>query len=293
VLLLQDEYGVGDVEHVLLLGDEREGALVESFQLFFPDTRVESLRRYLPEADKESGSELAARATVLSMLVGLRLVKDDNYKQVFEDVNLLPKRLLRRQFKMPVSWHVFAFYGLLFITVLFFVARFYTQKHELDLFRYRLQEYPEDITDIDPKALQARIDSLKQASQGYMHALNVLDSLLVGSDKWSRSMETTAEEVASVRGMWIERWQPRGGYIELIGNATTRDNVVSFAEKIGGNIETLTFSEIREWPVYSFRMRIPLTDDLPAAAKYLRDNVMVNTANEVPVTSTEQPERRQ
>jgi hypothetical protein len=40
-------------------------------------------------------------------------------------------------------------------------------------------------------------------------------------------------------------------------------------------------------------MRIPLTDDLPAAAKYLRDNVMVNTANEVPVTSTEQPERRQ
>src|SRR5690606_17102141 len=37
VLLLQDEYGIDDVHDVLLLSEEREEDMIESFTLFFPD----------------------------------------------------------------------------------------------------------------------------------------------------------------------------------------------------------------------------------------------------------------
>ncbi|MCH6579526.1 MAG: hypothetical protein IH802_04090 [Nitrospinae bacterium] len=46
VLLLQDEYGIGEVQHGLLLSEEREDDLIESFEMFFPEARVESLRQY-------------------------------------------------------------------------------------------------------------------------------------------------------------------------------------------------------------------------------------------------------
>jgi len=52
--------------------------------------------------------------------------------------------------------------------------------------------------------------------------------------------------------------------------------VVQLAERMGGELQALTFSEIREWPVYSFTMLVPLKAELPEAAKYLRELAATN-----------------
>jgi len=225
-----------------------------------------------------------ARDVALAIAAGLRLMEDELYKGAFPDVNLLPKQLLKRRYRMPVTWHVVALYIVLFSTVLFFMARFFNQKHEIDLYEYKLQQYESEVTEADAGVLQSRIDSLRAISGGYVRALDVLDSLLVGSDQWSRAMEKTARETAAITGIWVEGWRERNDMLELVGNATNRDRVVALAESLNASIETLTFSEIREWPVYSFRMVVPMPRELPEAARYLRERVNVEDA--VPVVHT-------
>ena len=290
VLLLQDEYGIGEVQHVLLLSEEREDDLIESFEMFFPDARVESMRQYVPELDDEYAADAAAGALLPAVAVGLRLSDDARYKGMFEDVNLLPKQLLRRRITLPVTWHVLALYAVLFCTVLFFVARYFTLENQIAGHQRNIQSFQEEHgpVSLDAKTLQSKIDSLEAVHSQYMRAINVLEGLLQGSDKWSRALENVSTEVSEVTGVWIESWNPRAGTIEVTGNATARDNVVALAERLKGNISSVTFSEIREWPVYSFKMNVPLEQGLPKAAQYLRQqvaNAEKEAAENVPITS--------
>ncbi len=294
VLLLQDEYGIGEVQHVLLLSEEREDDLVESFEMFFPDARVESLRQYVPEFDDEMRTEVAAGAVLPAVGVGLRLADDARYRDVFEDVNLLPRQLLRRQFNLPVTWHVLALYVLLFCSVLYFMGRYFTMEKQISAHQRSIQEFQATAGPVttDAKTLQGRIDSLQAVHARYMRAINVLEGLLQGSDKWSRALEKTSKEVAGVTGIWIESWNPRADGLELSGNATARDRVVELAERLGGTISSLTFSEIREWPVFSFKLSMSLENGLPEAARYLREQVAAAeqaAAESVPVTSAVLP----
>ena len=291
VLLLQDEYGISDVQHVLLLSEEREDDLVESFEMFFPDARVESMRQYVPELDDEATGEVSAGALLPAVGVALRLVDDDRYHKVFEDVNLLPKQLLRRRINIPVTWHVLALYVFLFCTVLFFMARYFTFESRIADIQDRIRAAEADApsAEVDARVLQGRIDSLQQVHSRYMTSINVLEGLLMGSDRWSRALEKSSREVSKVTGIWIESWSPREHAIELTGNATTRDQVVLLADRLGGQISTLTFSEIREWPVYSFTMTMNLDNGLPEAARYLREQVAEaerQAAEQIPIAPT-------
>ncbi len=275
VLLLQDEYGTGDVQQVLILGEEREETLIESFALFFPEASVVSLSSQLPVKFDGDG-KAPSRARVLAASVALRLIEDDLYDGVFPEINLLPARLLKRRMRMPVTWHVVAMVVLLFCTSLFFMARYFSLRHEMNVQRLKLRNGANKEMAADAKALQARIDSMQAATAGFVRALDVLDSLLVGSDQWSRALETTSQATSRVSGIWVENWRLEGSKLSVTGNATSRDNVVSLADRLDGSIESLTFSEIRDWPVFSFRMTFPLRHELPEAARYLREHVSVS-----------------
>lgn len=280
VLLLQDEYGIGDVQHVLLLSEDREEAIVESFRMFFSDTRVESLREYVPTTVSDVTGEEINTSFLLATGAALRLSNDDLYQGSFDDINLLPKKLLRRKVSLPVTWHVMALYGLIFASALFWVARYFTNEAKEREHRQKIAQYAPEYANADPAVLKARVDSLNQVTTGYMRALQVLDSLLVGSDIWSRSLEAASREVSEVRGIWIDNWRPQGNQLILSGNATSRDRIVELARRTESEIETVTFSEIRDWPVYTYVMRMPIQNTLPEAAKYLREQVRILSAEE-------------
>lgn len=271
ILLLQDEYGIGEVAHVFLVGEQGEADIQRSLEVFFPNARVENLRHYLPLDDQEIGP-----GSLAAQLAALRLVGDPEFLKAFEPINLFPSSL-RRRWELPFGWHVWALYALLFVTTLFFVWRYLTLEAELGERQERLRRLPPAIAETDARALQARIDSLNARTQQALRALDVLDSLLVGSDRWSRSLAQLSREVAAVRGIWVDSWSPRTSGVELKGSAVARDRVVELARRLNGVIRSLTFSEIREWPVYAFVIEIPLPNELPEPARYLREQFAANT----------------
>ena len=287
VLLQQDEHGINDVQHVFLLSEEREDELIESFEMFFPDSQVSSLRHLLDELGELGLDEANSSALVGAVGAALRLVPSGRFEGVFDDINLMPKRLIRQRFKIPITWHVPALGFLIGLTVLFFMYRYFTIENEIDSFRQKLSEYPPEIMEADPRMLQARIDSFNTVTESYLKALDVLDDLLLGSDKWSRTLENVSNATYAVRSIWIDNWRPEGDQLVVIGSATSRDRVVLLAERLEGDIESLTYSEIREASVFSFQIRMPLLIDLPEAAVYLRQQV-ANVEESQSATQNEQ-----
>lgn len=168
-------------------------------------------------------------------------------------------------------------------------------EHRRNIQQLRAQtgSIPDEITDV--QALQARIDSLQAVHEQYMRALQVLEGLLRGSDLWSRALEETSREVGEVSGIWVEEWSPGGNTLRLSGSSMERDRVVDLAARLEANIVELSFSEIREWPVYSFEMQVPLENALPEAAQFLREQVATSgtaAADSTPVTSVSLQEQQ-
>lgn len=267
VLLLQDEYGIGDVDHVLLIGEDGEEDLVEGFEMFFPEAEVGALRQYLPqrEDDEPVGPYVAATG------IALHHLEAADFEGVFHDFNLLTKALMKHRFRLPVSWSVPALFLLLFFTALGFVWFYLSNAHQIEQQRQRLRRYKSQVANMDERALQARIDSMKALTDTYVEGLQVLDTLLQGSNKWSKALADVSRQTASVEGVWVDTWQPQQStQFQVAGNATSRDRIVSLAERLDGTIHSVSFSEIRDWPVYSFEMSVPLETDIPEAARYLR-----------------------
>jgi len=271
ILLLQDEHGVGDFARVLLLGEQGEADLIDAFSLFFPEANVGSIRSALPGTLADEALAVREAGPAIALAAALRLTDATVQPGVFPEVNFLPLTLTRRRFVVPYTWHVYLLLVLLFSTVLFFVARFYTYQVEITEQRQAVRLVDPASAESNVQQLQGRLDSLQGAQQQYAHALGVLDSLLIGSDKWSRALDLVSREASAVRGVWIENWTQNGDQITLTGNATQREQVVTFAERTGGSLQELKFEEIRDFPTYAFTLTISLAADLPEAVRYLRE----------------------
>ena len=92
---------------------------------------------------------------------------------------------------------------MLFGTTLFFVHMYFVMSHEIEMARYELKNFPEDMIGLDVDALQAKIDSLRSRSAGYLDALALMDYLLCVIDVWSRDLERTAGHTGDSSGLSI------------------------------------------------------------------------------------------
>jgi hypothetical protein len=278
VLLQQDVQGVGTVHQVIVLSEEREDELVRGFSAFYPDARVTALRRGLHEhgvAPPAGQSLLSARALPAAG-VALRLILERQKESTFEPINMLPRRLRRSRPKLDlfIAWHTLVTGILLFFTVLFFVGLFFAQKAQISEAQSRLSVHGPEAA-LTPQALQMRIDSLQSVHRRITQNLNTIDSLLVGSDRWSRSLTLLARSTSSTGGAWVEQWTPQASALQLSGYTVTRDQAVQLAERMNASINELRFDDIRTFPVYSYVLTVPVTEELPEVARYLRDQADV------------------
>jgi hypothetical protein len=272
VLLQQDVQGIGTVHHVVILSDEREDELVHGFAAFYPDARVETLRDGVARVGISGphGPLPTAALTATGAALKALLRKD----AVFEDTNLLPKALRKVQvgprMEVAFAWHTLVVGVLLFLSVLFFMGLYLAQQRQIAEAEQRLAELPTQ-SELSGPRLQARIDSLRNAKQQIDTSLRVLDSLLIGSDRWTQSLARTSRAAAATGGIWFEEWTPSDSGLAIRGYATGRDRIVGLAERLGGSIEEATFQAIREAQVYQFRVRMRIPNELPQVAQHLRE----------------------
>jgi voltage-gated potassium channel Kch len=268
VLLQQDAHGLGEVGRVLVLSDHAEAELTHYLSMFFPEAQVHSVREMLPPELRGGAHDEVDSGFVLAYAAARHLSTGHGYPSV----NLLPPTLRRRSLALPYSWHVYALILLIAATAFFFSGRYVIQESELADRRAQVALLAPETVNATAAQLQAQIDSVQTATMGYLTALETLDSLLVGSDRWSRTLEAVSAAAKTTPGLWIESWAHDGPMtsLTLSGTATQRDAVVAFADRAGGDIATLSFADVRDFPVYSFTLNVPIERRLPDAAAYLR-----------------------
>jgi Tfp pilus assembly protein PilN len=285
VLLHLDDQKVGDADHVLLASGPRDDRLAESLRRTFSTAAVHRLADDL--ADE---APVAATADTQlppqsgpAMLAALRLL-------VVEDgapdrANLLERSLRTRRSRVSLAWHTVLVLALLFVVSAFFGWRYMDQQQAIRNAETVLATSPDDLPALSAEALEHKVDSLDAVHERYTRALYVLDSLLLGSDEWSRSIEKTASLTGSIRGIWFETWSLDPSSVEVRGHALDRGNLARLARRLDAVVEEIGFSEIGNRRVYPFAIRFPRTTDMPEVALALREQALTPDAPAVADTA--------
>lgn len=290
VLLLQDEYGMGEVQHLILVAEENESLLADAFKSYFASASLRLLRNHLPNGEvPESSAYIGATG------VALRLLDDPDYEPFFQEIDLLPDKFTASRFRLPVGWSVPALLGLLVVTTLGFTWYYYSNAQEIGSKRAELQNLERQVEQVDQQALQRRIDSMQQAAAEYSRGLEVVNRLLQGSNKWSRQLATVTGRINEIEGISIDEWSPQSDTtVQLAGRSTTRPRVVNLAEDLVGEINSLSFVKTRDVQLYEFDLTVPLDTSKPEAISYWRKQQLADASSteateEVPADSTSPP----
>ena len=285
VLLQQDVQGVGTVHNVLVLSEEREDELVKGFAAFYPDARVSTFSDLFAAmgivgavgSNEASGAVVPGGAPldpngIEAAAVAVASVQGKG--SPFADTSLLPKELRKKRSRVDLSfgWHTMVVAVLLFLSVVFFVGLYASQASDIAERERTLAEFPPEAT-LEAPQLQLRIDSLRAAQAELTAALGALDSLLYGSDRWTQELVRTSRAASAAGGTWFEDITPGAAEHTISGYSTSRARVVSLAQRLGATIEEVRFSEVRDFPVYEWRIIMPSPVDLPQTAKYLREQL--------------------
>lgn len=267
VLLLQDEYGMGEVQHLMLIAADNEDVLADAFKSYFAGANLRLLRTHLP-----NGEETESEGYVGAKGVALRLLDDPNYAPFFQSLNLLAKRYTASSFRLPVGWSVPFLLGLLAATTLAFVWYYYLNASAISDRRAELRTLEQRVGQVDQQSLQRRIDSLQSAATQYAEANEVVETLLPGSNKWSSSLASVTGQINRIQGLSIDQWSPEGeSEVTLAGRATERSKVVRLAQQLEGDILALAFTETRDVSLYNFQLTVPLDTTEPEAIDYWRE----------------------
>ncbi len=282
IMLQQDESKIGELDNVLVLSDGRVTQLQQAFESFYPDAVVEPFVSVLEEhgvrVPAEDGGSL--RAGVV-MAVGAVLLEMKDWAKAGDPsaaVNLLPRKLLPKETgALAVGWHTFVMLAVLFGVTFISVTSYMDNQRTIDSRRSALMSDPSTSVVMDPVLLQHKVDSLKQANLRLTRSLRVLDSLLVGSDRFSRFMEHLTRS-SDRTGVWITDVSVSGDQADIDARARTRGTVADFARELDGSLTALSSRDIKDankdLTIYEFSMLAPIPRELPKVADYLREEAI-------------------
>lgn len=282
VLLLQDEYGMGEVQHVMLVAEENEEALADAFKSYFASANLRLLRTHLPNGDEtDEGAYVGATGAAL------RLLDDPDYEPFFQQVNLLPKGYTASRFRLPVGWSVPLLLALLAVTTLGFVWYYFMNARAINDRQAELRALEQQIAEVDTTVLQRRIDSVEAATAQYAGGLQVVDRLLQGSNKWSLGLATVTGEANRISGLSFDQWSPVSDTsVSISGRSNDRTRVVRLAQAMDGEIENLAFTETRDVSLYNFVITVPLDTTKPEAVQYWRQQQLAEAASDTASDTT-------
>ena len=278
VLLQQDEQKLRELDHVIVLSESRGEQLLARFRASFGHAAVEPIQDALAGLGVQPprNSEDLSAGSVPAIAAGLRLVKNwDRVDPDFE-VHLLPKKMQRDRKQLALAWHSVAMLVVLIAIAFVFTWRFMDQQSEINAEREEMRLNPIEMPVDNPALLQARVDSLQQAYLKYTHALGVIDSLLIGSDRWTRLHESITRSTSMIGGIWLSKMQPIGSNsVRIEGTATTRTRIAQLARRHQGSVEKASSFEIkhesRPIQLYDFLVVAPVPAETPRVALYLQD----------------------
>ncbi len=261
ILLEQDNIGLTRIDRILLMGEAHKLNLRESLAPQFSSAVVDYLQA--PELDLSMfEGEVGEAVSEYAIPIATAWRALDSKHKGFYGVNLLPLTIAEGQKAFKLAWHGWVFAGLVVASIVFFYTSIVERNAEIRRSREVLARKQTELADLN--ILQNRRTELQNDIARYNLAAAVYDTIVPGSDRWSRILHYIGTSVDDLNSLWITgitRVENPEGALILRGRSIYRTRIprlTSIFEK--ATLQSVRMVSIRDKPIYDFEILVEQVD---------------------------------
>jgi hypothetical protein len=147
--------------------------------------------------------------------------------------------------------------ALLFLSAFFFTYSIVQKNKEIEDLEVLLERKRSQLA--ENEALQNSIASLEEQILRYQASLALYDTLVPGSERWSKVLTQTSHGVEDLNSIWLTEFtsQP-GGLMTMNGYTVYRTRIPRLATLFENSVlKEVNVQAIREQTVYRYRIDVP------------------------------------
>jgi Tfp pilus assembly protein PilN len=256
LLLEQDNLAIPRINRIILAGQCRRIGFKEFLSQQLPDQEIEYLltpqldTSMLSAEDQEMISEYA-----VAIGSAWKALEPDN-KRLYT-VNLLPDEVREGQRVFKLAWHGYLLLAVLFASTLLFTMQITQKNKEINELRSQLtlkeSQRAENLT------LSNSIMALEEQLGRYRASLALYDSLVPGSERWSKILTQLSHGVEDLNSIWLTDFNgAQEGTVNLNGYAVYRTRIPRLSTLFeNALLQEVTVQSIREQTVYHYKIDVP------------------------------------
>jgi Tfp pilus assembly protein PilN len=260
LLLEQDNLAIPRISRIILAGESKRIGFKEFLTQQLPDQEVDYLlapvldSSMLSSEDQESMSEYA-----VAIGTAWRVLQPSAPK--LYAVNLLPDAVREGQRVFKLAWHGVLLLMLLFFSTLFFTWSIVQKQKSIaemeDLLELKKAQLAENET------LENSILSLQEQIARYHTSLALYDTLVPGSERWSKVFTQLSHGVEDLNSIWMTDFSTAdGGVLNMNGFTVYRTRIPRLASLFENSLlKEVNVQSIREQTVYRYRLDVPMPSD--------------------------------
>ena len=256
LLLEQDNLAIPRIHRIILAGESKRIAFRDFLIQQLPEQEVEYLlapRLDTTELTAEEQDMLSEYAVPIG--VAWRVLEPNN--PLVYKVNLLPAEIREGQRVFKLAWHGYLLMLLLFLSTLFFTWQIGQKSRDIrelrDVLTLKEGQRAENQT------LAGSIQTLQEQLGRYKTSLALYDSLVPGSERWSKVLTQVSHGVEDLNSIWLSDFAAgQEGLIKINGFTVYRTRIPRLATLFDNSLLIeVNVQAIRDQTVYKYNIEVP------------------------------------
>ncbi len=262
LLLEQDNLAIPRISKIILAGESRRIGFKDFLIQQLPDQEIDYLLS--PQLDtSELTAEQQESISEFSIPIGAAWRALESSHERMYHVNLLPNAVREGQRVFKLSWHGYLLMALLFFSTLFLTLSVGEKRQEIAELGTGLKLKENQLA--ENQTMMASIQGLQEQLSKYESSLALYDSLVPGSEQWSRVLTQMSHGVEDLNSLWLTDFSSNEvGQMTLNGFAVYRTRIPRISALFEGAVlKEVNVQQIREETVYYYKIEVPPQPDKP------------------------------
>lgn len=256
LLLEQDNLGIPRLSKIILAGECKRIGFKDFLIQQLPDHEIDYL--LAPQLDTTPlNADQQEAVSEFAVPIGAAWKVLDHSNPRLYKVNLLPQSIREGQRVFKLGWHGYLLLVLLFLTALLFTRMIDQKSREIGEKEGLLGIKQAQIA--ENKILQDSIDAVRAQRSRYQTSLALYDSLVPGSERWSKVMTRLSNGTEDLNSIWLtDLGSGADGAMAMNGFTVYRTRIPRLSALFDNSIlKEVNVQEIRQHTVYKYRIEVP------------------------------------
>jgi hypothetical protein len=221
-----------------------------------PDQEIDYL--ITPRLDASPlGPDQQEMISEFAVPIGAAMQVLDQTSPAIYHVNLLPASVREGQRVFKLAWHGYVLMLMLFLSTFLFTWQITSKTRDIkalgDVLVLKESQKAENLT------LANSIQALEDQLTRYKTSMALYDSLVPGSERWSKVLTQLSHGVEDMNAIWLtDMTAAKDADLMLNGFTTYRTRIPRLATLFDNALlEEVSVQEIREQTVYRYRIKVP------------------------------------